>query len=355
MFFILSEVNDDMAQSIRKVIILRPGALGDVLAARGVIKFFRTSFPDAEISLAAPGERGAFLRHDGWADRTYDWERAAFSWLFTDGGQPSPAALTAVFAGADLIVSNVDFPDAEDARRFEDRLKTLAPAAGAVFCPSKPPPGHAEGIGQWLVRAAAGFCIRYGFLPAGSVVDLAAMAASKMRISGNAGFPVPFGKSYAVLHPGSGGVGKNWPLENYVRLGRALVTMAVGDGCACGCCGGLRVVATSGEADADLGERLAAAVPGAVHVHRPSLAHLAVILANARLYVGNDSGVSHLAAAVKNESGACPEKIVLFGPTDATVWSPPGAHILQAGPDMQALSAQGVLSLAQELLAHPHG
>jgi ADP-heptose:LPS heptosyltransferase len=48
---------------------------------------------------------------------------------------------------------------------------------------------------------------------------------------------------------------------------------------------------------------------------------LAAVLARAGLYVGNDSGVSHLAAAA-----GCPT-VALFGPTDPALWSPVGPRV----------------------------
>ena len=56
-------------------------------------------------------------------------------------------------------------------------------------------------------------------------------------------------------------------------------------------------------------------------LQRASLVELARELASARLYIGNDSGITHLAAAV-----GCPT-IALFGPTDAAVWAPRGGHV----------------------------
>jgi ADP-heptose:LPS heptosyltransferase len=55
--------------------------------------------------------------------------------------------------------------------------------------------------------------------------------------------------------------------------------------------------------------------------NRP-LARVARVLSRCRLYIGNDSGLTHLAAAV-----AGPEVLALFGPTDPRVWAPLGPHV----------------------------
>jgi ADP-heptose:LPS heptosyltransferase len=58
---------------------------------------------------------------------------------------------------------------------------------------------------------------------------------------------------------------------------------------------------------------------GAVRID--DLYRLACWISQARLYVGNDSGITHLAAA----TGV--PVLALFGPTDPAVWAPRGANV----------------------------
>jgi ADP-heptose:LPS heptosyltransferase len=86
---------------------------------------------------------------------------------------------------------------------------------------------------------------------------------------------------------------------------------------------------------AEAGDPLLLGAPAARDLPLPDLAAL---LARATAYLGNDSGVSHLAAAVGVPS------VVLFGPTDRRRWRPLGTHVgaLQArgaGPDGITLAA----------------
>jgi heptosyltransferase III len=103
---------------------------------------------------------------------------------------------------------------------------------------------------------------------------------------------------HAVIHPFSGSARKNWPLENFRVLAEQLERVMPVKWCA-------------GEDDPPL--------PGAVRI--PDLYDLACWLAKARLYIGNDSGITHLAAAVGTPV------IALFGPTDPEVWAPRGQHV----------------------------
>ena len=105
-------------------------------------------------------------------------------------------------------------------------------------------------------------------------------------------------EDFAVIHPFSGSPRKNWPLEKF----RAL---------ACGLQRVMPVRWCSGREDPPLEDA----------VHIDNLWELGGWLARARLYVGNDSGITHLAAAV----GA--PVLALFGPTDPAVWGPRGTHV----------------------------
>jgi hypothetical protein len=120
-----------------------------------------------------------------------------------------------------------------------------------------------------------------------------------------------------VVHPGSGGERKCWAIDRYVQLvGRLLAGGAFA-----------RAVVTLGPVELDrwgpqIGEALADRLPdGAGVLAGPTLRELAGLLAIAEAYVGNDSGVSHLAAAVGTRA------VVLFGPTRAEQFRPPGARV----------------------------
>src|ERR1035437_9107333 len=103
---------------------------------------------------------------------------------------------------------------------------------------------------------------------------------------------------YAVIHPFSGSARKNWPLEKFRALAKKLERVMPVRWC-------------TGEDDPPL--------PGAVRID--DLYELACWLAKARVFIGNDSGITHLAAAVGTPV------LALFGPTDPEVWAPRGQHV----------------------------
>ena len=110
--------------------------------------------------------------------------------------------------------------------------------------------------------------------------------------------------STIALHAGSGSPAKNWPRERFTRIAEALRA----DGHA--------IAWVQGPAEDDT-----PAPPGTAVWRRLSLTALSAALARCRLFVGNDSGVTHLAAAC-----GCPT-VALFGPSDPHVWAPRGRMV----------------------------
>ncbi|MCH7685097.1 MAG: glycosyltransferase family 9 protein [Planctomycetes bacterium] len=148
--------------------------------------------------------------------------------------------------------------------------------------------------------------------------------------------PAADGAAPVAVHPGSGGRHKCWPLESYVALIRELNARQV------------PVVILFGPAEIEIETALGPlAIDGATLVRPPGLWELASVLARSSLFIGNDSGPGHLAAAVGTPT------LSLFGPTDPQRWCPvgPRCRVLRApGGSLEALRGDVVLSAALEEL-----
>ena len=116
-----------------------------------------------------------------------------------------------------------------------------------------------------------------------------------------------------MLHPGSGSAQKNWPEPRWADLlGRLIDSTA------------FTLLLVGGEAEGDRLQRLAAWLPPArVRLAQSlPLTELAAVLARSRGFIGHDSGISHLAAALGLPG------VVLWGGTSEAVWRPPSEKVL---------------------------
>jgi ADP-heptose:LPS heptosyltransferase len=140
---------------------------------------------------------------------------------------------------------------------------------------------------------------------------------------------------YVVVHPGANRLSARWAPDRFIEVGAALAAA------------GRRVVLTGGSAERGLTRDLAARIPGAADVGgRTDLDTLGWLLRGADLLVSNDTGVSHLAAALRVRS------VVVFptgGESHRRRWAPLDAERHRAVPP----SVQRVVTEARRQLRSP--
>lgn len=115
---------------------------------------------------------------------------------------------------------------------------------------------------------------------------------------------IPMETGCCAIHPGSGSVKKNWPFERFLAVARGMREK------------GRSIIWIAGPAE----QGLVFPTSDYLFVNQPLLA-LGALLCRCGLYIGNDNGVTHLAAAL-----GC-RTIALFGPSDPAVWAPRGTNV----------------------------
>jgi ADP-heptose:LPS heptosyltransferase len=115
-----------------------------------------------------------------------------------------------------------------------------------------------------------------------------------------------------ILHPGSGSKKKVWPLERFLTLAGMLQVRFYS-----------KLLILFGPAEGSEVERVFERMDPRVYIQVKglSLLELASVMEGCRLFIGNDSGISHLASALGIPT------IAIFGPTDPSVWSPRGEKV----------------------------
>ena len=152
----------------------------------------------------------------------------------------------------------------------------------------------------------------------------------------------PSGRPIIALAPTANWAPKVWPADRFVALFHRLAASRFPGATPA-------VIAGPGDTEAAMAGPVLQALPDAIDlVGKLSLPEIAAFLARASLFVGNDSGLMHLAAA----AGA--PTLGLFGPTNAAEYGPSGRRAKAvAGPDMAGISVEAVLKAAIGLLTPP--
>ncbi len=302
-----------------RILVIRGGAIGDFVVTLPAIKLLREAFPEAHLEIL--GYRHIVALGEGrfYADASRSIEYGAMAGFFVPRSELAPD-LVEYFASFQQIVSYLFDPE----HHFENSLRrTGAKHILQAFVKIDDSAHAAQQLARPLERLA---------------LYLESPAATLHPKADDRDFATRFlaecdERPLIALHPGSGSGLKNWPIEKWAEFGKALMARDPRP----------QLLLVGGEADY---ERLDALVKGwsdaAVLVARDlPLPELAALLERATRFVGHDSGISHIAAAV---GAPC---TLLFGPTDPTVWAPANAGvtvIAAPGGDLSALSVDAVLA-----------
>lgn len=248
------------------------------------------------------GGPGRLAVHLGLIERLFSLESAAFLPLYA--GKHSPAAVR-LLAPYSAVVAVTRDPALVDGLR----AASIAPVHVIPLATAAPPGIHAAAF--TLSHIETGLLGgETGKLPERSP------AATAVRRRGRR-LPVHQG-SLALLHPGSGSLRKNWPLDRFLELARRLASHFD------------QVRFIAGPAEEGILRALAdTSFAGDVIVPSDTPV-LADTLSEADVYVGNDSGVSHLAGFLGLPT------VAVFGPSDPERWRPVGPHVAVVagqGPD----------------------
>lgn len=269
------------------------GALGDTLLSLpciGIIRHFASS-----LHIAGRRDVVSFLKEAGVVDEVSSADSGVYSSLYTDAPDDSIKAFLSGFDSAIVftarkesqLISNVRsvIPDTE-------AILTIPPEAScqhaADFRLSQCCSGEDETKRHATIR-----------IPAEETI----WAAGFLRGQGYAA-----GQRIIAVHPGSGGRKKCWPIEEYAALiGR--VTEDPGIFCI--------IIAGPAEDTADMSRQIDC-TDRVIMVCDESLMRVAALLSLSDFYLGNDSGISHLAGIL-----GC-RGVALFGPTNPAIWRPQG-------------------------------
>jgi heptosyltransferase-2 len=283
---------------MNRTLVIRGGAIGDFILTLPALKALRDARPQAHIDILGYKHIAALAENRFYAQAVHSIEYGPLARFFARNSE-LPAELSEYFASFDLIVSYLYDPD----RIFETNLRRCG--VQNLIC------------GPARVVESAGHAVRQLARPIEELgINVADFAERIFPSIGDREFAQEFLKlmpqPIVAIHPGSGSHEKNWPLEKWIGLFSLDSRFADLK----------RLLVISGEADEAQTDQLQREWKnrGAHFLRNLPLPRVAAVIERS-IFIGHDSGISHLAAAV---GANC---ILLFGPTNPDVWAPKNENV----------------------------
>ena len=319
-----------LQESMNRILVIRGGAIGDFILTLPTLKALREAYPQAHLEILGYKHIAVLAENRFYAQAVRSIEYGPLSSFFAKNSQ-LPTQLANHFASFDLVISYLYDPDGI----FENNLRRCG-VENLIHGPVKV--GDREHAARQLARPLEEVGLQAtDFAPKiyPSTEDRKFAEAFLL------GMPRPI----LAIHPGSGSETKNWPIENWIEFGSrsGALQSATGED---GRFEKRPSLIVSGEADEIQCARLESEwkdrdVCCAKNLPLP---HLAAVLENS-IFVGHDSGISHLAAA----AGA--KCILLFGPTDPDVWAPMNENVRVIRPKTGAVKDVDIAQVERAVAA----
>jgi heptosyltransferase-2 len=290
---------------MNRILVIRGGAIGDFVLTLPALKALREANPGAHIDLLGYKHIAELANNRFYVNGVRSIEYAPLARFFAKDSELS-SDLKNYFNSFDLIISYLYDPDQifeNNARRCGVRQFVVGP--GKI--------GDGEHASRQLAEPMEKLGLKIASLAA-KIYPSAEDRQFARNFLEDFARPSPSRTGIVAFHPGSGSERKNWPLQNWIDLGNSLLNSPSFHG---------SILVIGGEADEATTGRLKSGWGGHPRVRFAeslSLPHLAAVL-DQTLYLGHDSGISHLAAA----AGA--NCILFFGPTNPAVWAPQGENV----------------------------
>ena len=322
-----------------KILVIRGGAIGDFILTLPAIAALRRQFPQAHLEVLGYPHIAQLAVAGGLADRVQPIEARGLAGFFARGGTLEQDLMD-YFSEFDLVISYLYDPDEifktnmsrclvgqfivgphrpDEAERLHATQVYLKPLERLAIFDADPVPRLKVGQASRLPHERTG--------------------ASEAELPGNVSF-ADAGRRDArptlIFHPGSGSEKKNWPEAKWAGLIQQIAATT-----------DWNLLLVGGEAEGERLQRLAGAMLSArcsIAQGLP-LAELAQRIQSGTAFVGHDSGITHLAAAV---GLPC---VVLWADTLEEIWRPQGERlvVLKEITGVRAISVEKVLNELRKL------
>ncbi len=281
---------------MNSILVIRPGAIGDALLTFPVLKALREQYDGMRITLVSNAQVLPLAQAFGVAEQAFDFQDIQWSELFSSSGIRT-SSMRDLLEQTDLAICWMRDPDGI----IEHNLK-MSGIKHCIIAPGRPSVGECLHIVDYLARTIGLPIVGARFI---APLSLQTVTPSSKDIT----------KRFVAIHPGSGAVEKCWPISRFAEVIKRLWEL------------NYPVLLLAGPADSERVDDVLKhlSLPPKPEMfkmltHAPLL-EVAQRLLQCRCYLGNDSGITHLAAMLGVPT------VAIFGPTDPAIWRPVGPFV----------------------------
>ncbi len=281
----------------KKLLLVHHGALGDLVTTFPVIIKLKKIFH--QIDLVSQQKLGRLAQSLNVIEDWFSLESASFASLYSSVVDPKVKRLLGSYHDVILFSRS---------RQLQYSIKKIT-GKTPYLIPPRPDKHRRIHIAQHILSSM----VRFGLL-----TEEHAAPSSKVSMP-----KPPFARlskkdpKKILLHPGSGSIKKCWPVKNFMTLASSLASQ------------GNRPEYILGPAEYFLAEKLSQNNQHRLKIHiMDDLVQLSSLLKTADAFIGNDSGLSHLAAFIGLPT------VAVFGPSDPKRWEPNGRAVTVVRPDL---------------------
>ena len=265
-------------------LIYHTGALGDFITILPALSCLKKQYQNHRFILLGKPFVSTIALENGIVDEVWDIDRAVFAGLYSSGMPDRSLIMMFKTVAKALLFTSSDSPI----------ITALEKAGVQEIYQIDPFPGHAQAALAHLDSVKTKF----------NIIDSESYYLKLYAQKSSCHDSDSADEKMIAIHPGSGSNLKNWPLDNYCEIRNRLVAS------------GFTVIWFLGPAEQST------VIPFDDWVaSRLSWRNCAEILHRCLLFVGNDSGMAHFAAAVGRPV------LAVFGPSDWRVWKPYGSKV----------------------------
>jgi len=306
----------EAAQNKQRGLILQPGAIGDCILTLPLAAYMKDALHLGGIDMLGHTEHIGFLPGRSCIDGVRSMDSIELHRLFAEKETfelKDRDPLINAFRDYAWIVTFMGEPNSN----FEQNLiytANCSHSAEVITLSLKPPKGFSEHLADFYVRQfidQCGFSLRHRPIQTGDCFIKATEADIKTGKELLREIGLCFGEKLMVIQPGSGGMKKCWHLDNFLAVARELDSR------------GIEILFLLGPAELDrFGDEKIKKISSIVRcLSNLSLTRVLGLLSCVDGFIGNDSGITHLAAAMGIKTYS------IYGPTNPAVYKSIGPAV----------------------------